>query len=351
MTEPLERASALVLSPWPTGARAQTGTPDPLVDAPWRRLRESLTLSDLFARHALRLAVAIAVATVVGELLTAEPGYWVPLTVAWITKPDLAGTVGRVVMRMGGTFVGVIVATAAAYLSTGDWAYAAVIGAGAFAVSAFLMANYTVAVTGITTFVIMLLALTGEPVGALAGWRMVDTLVAGIIVLAAALILPHASGTSVHRDLAALARCGAAYSDAVLTGEPDAMTQRRLAVLGARTRAEAAATAACQEPVHHELNPLVALSIMADLRLVSAQLLRWHELTQTLQPPPRLASQAHEGLVALAQRLDDPGSPGPQWRVPRAATAAELDLLGPIASAHARLSGDRFSPPGTAGPR
>lgn len=348
---PVERAAELVLAPWPTRSRAQTGSPAPLVDAPWNRLRQSLTLSDLFARHALRLAVAIAVATVVGELLASEPGYWVPLTVAWISKPDLAGTVGRVVMRLGGTVVGVLVATVAAYVFTTDLAHAAVIGTGAFAVSAFLLANYTAAVTGITTFVIMLLALTGEPVRALAGWRVTDTLIAGVIVLAAALILPHATGSSVHRDLAELARCGAAYSDAVLTREPGAMTRRREAVLVARMRAEAAATAASQEPVRHELSPLVALSIMADLRLVSAQLLRWHELSETRQPPPTLAPRAHDGLLALAQRLDDPGSPGVQWRVPLDATAAELDLLGPIASAHARLSGNGFSPQGTAEPR
>ena len=351
VTDPLDRATQLVEAPWPTRSRAETGPPAPLAVAPWSRLRQSLTLSDLFARHAIRLAVAIAVATAIGEWLAGEPGYWVPLTVAWICKPDLAGTVGRVVLRLGGTLVGVVVASVTAYLFTGDLAFALVIAAGAFTITAFLFANYALAVVGITTFVIMLFDLTGEPVRSLAGWRMVDTVIAGVVALAAALILPNATGSSVHRDLAELARFGVAYNDAVFAGAPDAMTRCREAVLGARLKAEAAAVAAAQEPVSHALDPGVALAIMADLRLVSAQLLRWDELLGTVAAPPELAARAHTGLSCLADRLDDPRSPGPQWRLPATADAVELDLLGPIASAHARLSGDRFTPPETAAPR
>ena len=346
--DPVDRAADLISADWPVRSRAHLGPAAPLFAAPLHRLRRSLTVSDLFARHAIRLAAAIAVATIIGELLRSEPGYWIPLTVAWIAKPDLAGTVSRVVMRLGGTLVGVVVATLATYLFTGEIIHAIGIGIGALVVSAFLLANYSIAVVGITAFVILLLALAGEPVRELSGWRMLDTLIAGVIVLAAALILPHATGSSVHRDLAELARCGARYSDAVLTGASDAMTAPREAVLTARVRAESAAAAACQEPVAHQLNPVVALAIMSDLRLVSAQLLRWHELAGTQEPPTRLAPLASQGLRALALRLDAPDQPSAQWRVPDDASEVEHYLLDPIASAHARLSGDRVTPPGTA---
>jgi uncharacterized membrane protein YccC len=350
VTAPLDRAAGLVSAPWPTRTRADTGPPVPLTVAPLRRLRQSLTPTDLFARHAVRLAVAIAVATVIGEMLSGEPGYWIALTVAWISKPDLAGTVGRVVLRIGGTLVGVAVSAAAAFVFTGDLWFAIVIAAGGFTVTAFLFANYAVAVVGITTFVIMLFDLSGEPVRSVAGWRVLDTLIAGVIALCAALILPNATGSSVHRDLSQLARRGAEYSDAVFAGSPDAMTRCREAVLAARLKAEAAAVAASQEPVAHDLDPGVALAIMADLRLVSAQLLRWDQLLGSVTPPPTLAEQANRGLTTLSDRLADPRSPGAPWRLPVTADAAQLDLLGPIASAHARLSGERFTPPGTAAP-
>lgn len=350
VTDPLERAAQLTADPWPTRGRAETGPPAPLAVSPWRQLRSSVTAKNLFARHAVRLALAIAVATVVGELLAGEPGYWVALTVAWISKPDLAGTVGRVVLRLGGTLAGVAVTAGAALVFTGDLWFALVIAIGAFTVTAFLLANYAVAVIGITTFVIMLFDLTGEPVRAVAGWRILDTLIAGVIALAAALILPNATGSTVHQDLSQLARRGAEYSDAVFAGSPDAMTVCREAVLGARLKAESAALAAAQEPVAHDLDPDVALAVMADLRLVSAQLLRWDELLGSVSPPPELAAQSHSGLMALADRLADPRTPSTPWRLPATAGAAELDLLGPIASAHARLSGERLIPPATAGP-
>ncbi|MFN8125980.1 MAG: FUSC family protein [Candidatus Nanopelagicales bacterium] len=337
VTGPLERAARAVTDPWPVGRRAEFGPPPPLAVHPGRVLREHLTWSDPFVRHALRLSLAIAVATVISLLLPMAHGYWVPLTVAWIAKPDLAGTVTRVVMRIGGTVVGLVLAIGLVLVVTGPVSFALAVGFGALLVGAFLYANYTVAVAGITSFVIVLLALTGDPVRTTLVPRLVDTVIAGVIVVTASLVFPRAAGASVHRDLADLARTGAAYSDAVFAGAPDAMTERRIAVLRVRTRAEAAAHSAAQEPIRHELDPHTALIIMADLRLVSEQLIRWHELSGTEEPPAGLAAAAHDGLMCLADRLEQPRTPTPCWSPPPDSTPRALDLLDPVAEAHARL--------------
>lgn len=173
------------------------------------------------------------------------------------------------------------------------------------------------AVVGITAIVIMLFDLTGEPVRSLAGWRMVDTVIAGVVALAAALILPNATGSVSIAIWPKLARFGIAYSDAVFAGAPDAMTRCREAVLGARLKAEAAAVAAAQEPVSHALDPGVALAI-ADLRLVSAQLLRWDELLGTVAAPPELAARAPYRPVLPGR---PPGRPPLPW--PAMATAGD----------------------------
>lgn len=339
VVDPVQRAATTITDPWPLGRHSERGPMTLWSPAGIRLvLRNHLTIADPFLRHAIRLCVAIAVATGIAELLPDTHGYWVPLTVAWIAKPDLAGTVVRVVMRIGGTVVGLLAAALAAYVLTEGWEFALAVGMSVLLVAAFLYANYTIAVAGITTFVLLLLSLIGEQVSSLLLPRLVDTLVAGVIVMAASLVLPQASGASVNRDLATLARTGAQYSDAVFARSADAMGAPRLAVLRARTVAESAAAAAAQEPTHHDLDPTLALVIMADLRRVSEQLIRWYELGTITDPPPALAARAHQGLVDLADRLDDLSTPSPAWQLPADAEAAELDLLGPIAEAHARLT-------------
>lgn len=58
------------------------------------------------ARFPLGLVLCIAAAGALGEPLHLEQAYWVPLTVAFIYKPDLGPVAGRAVHRMAGTLVG-----------------------------------------------------------------------------------------------------------------------------------------------------------------------------------------------------------------------------------------------------
>lgn len=335
---PVQRAAAKVAGRWPIGRCAETGPPGPLFDDPITRLRAALHWSDGGFQHALRLCAAIAIATVVAVLLPVEHSYWIPLTVAWITRPDLGGTVTRVAMRVAGTLLGVGVAWLVAPHLGGDISFAIVVGAGAFTISAFVAANYPLAVAGITTMVLVLLGSVGEPVRSMVPDRFVDTLIAAGIVLFVVLVAPRTPGGTVHRDLSALARQAAAYCNAVFSGQPGDMARMRLDVLHARTKAEEAALVAAQEPVHHALDPAVALEIMADLRRVSEQLLLWHEQIGTVAPPAELAELSQQGLSGLAERLQTPEDPGPTWEFPAALPEAATDLLGPIAHAHRRLT-------------
>ena len=49
------------------------------------------------------------VATAISELLAIPHAYWIPVTVAWITKPDHDGTVTRVIQRVIGTALGLLI--------------------------------------------------------------------------------------------------------------------------------------------------------------------------------------------------------------------------------------------------
>lgn len=156
-----------------------------------RRLPEHLNWSDPFMRHAVRLAVAVTFATILAARVDYPHSYWIPMTVVWMAKPDRDGTSCRVLARILGTLVGVVVVTALVEgLSLQETGLILVVGLGSVIALAFIWANYAVAVVGVTVFVIALFAYDGGPVGSSVGLRIVDTVVAGIITIAASFLWP-----------------------------------------------------------------------------------------------------------------------------------------------------------------
>ncbi|MCX6460828.1 MAG: FUSC family protein [Actinobacteria bacterium] len=151
------------------------------------RLRSHLSVNDLMMRHGFRLAVAISIATVVASAGSRPNQYWIPMTVAWMTRPDAGGTVTRVVGRIIGTVGGVLVALVlidVLGMRPNGYLLALIAGAGALLALIFIWAEYPLAVVGVTLFVIALLTLLGESADQSAGLRVVDTLIAGVITVA-----------------------------------------------------------------------------------------------------------------------------------------------------------------------
>lgn len=155
----------------------------------WPRIREHLAGRDLFLRHAVRLSVAITVATVISESTNYPHDYWLPMTVAWVTKPDVNGTVTRVAARIVGTVIGLGI-SAVLLLSLGVSGYTAAVAvaiAGGIAV-AFVWANYAIGVVGVTVLVVVMFSFDGDPVAEDLTLRLVATLLAGVIAIAASYV-------------------------------------------------------------------------------------------------------------------------------------------------------------------
>ena len=155
----------------------------------WPRIREHLASRDVFLRHAVRLSVAIVVATIISEATNFPHDYWLPMTVAWVTKPDVNGTVTRVAARIVGTVIGLGV-SAILLLTFGVSGYTAAIVvaiAGGIAV-ALVWANYAIGVAGITVLVVVMFSFDGDPVTEDLMLRLVATLLAGVIAIAASYV-------------------------------------------------------------------------------------------------------------------------------------------------------------------
>ena len=250
LTAGLRAATQRLDGAWPIGRRAEL-KPVHLPHLPvLTRLRAHAHRSNAVVEHTLRLMVAFGGATLFAVLIDQPHGYWVPLTVAWIAKPDIASTVSRVVMRIVGTIVGLI-AVAAIALAVRDLPSEQILlsislgVAGALAL-AFLWANYPVAVVGITAFVLLLGEFDNPELERNLISHLVATVVAGVWVILVSSIRPRRASVATLGALRASCQALREYARVVQTGQDAAAARSQ--VLATRTAALAAVSAAVAEP-------------------------------------------------------------------------------------------------------
>ena len=134
------------------------------------------------------LAILSGIATFGVASLHLEHGYWVTLTVLAVVQPSLTTSRQRAFSRVAGTTVGALAAVIFASLVTN---YDALLGVGiVFAVASLALARSYAVKIGLMT--VALVTLAGGHAGAatIASQRFGLTLIGGIAVLAACLILP-----------------------------------------------------------------------------------------------------------------------------------------------------------------
>lgn len=339
----LREAAELVAEPWP---RAQHRTVQEKSGTAGLRSRlvAHLSFDDLYMGHAIRLAVMIVMATGLAALIDRPHSYWIPLTVAWLAKPDLAGTVTRVPARVLGTMAGVVLVAVVVFPVSSQWWLVLWSGIGAAAVLAFLWANYSIAVAGITTFVLAAFALTGSDERADAMERVVYTLIAAVLVFAVALIRPRRSGRQVEVLIADTCSAMSEYAQSIRTGQAGA--QQRANVLKARGSAATALAAAAVEPRWHrgpgELDPAIASLMLGDLVEATAALLTEELLTEEGIDDPAVWASFDDEIARLERELRALGVPVTVDEAPNAAgqRAAEHPITTPVRRARSRMHVD-----------
>jgi hypothetical protein len=150
-------------------------------------LRASLSPESVAMRHALRFGAALAVGVAIYRLAGWDDhGYWVPLTILFVLKPDPRQTTERIAMRAAGTVIGLILATVLAELLTDDVILTTIVLSTAAALSfALLPIEYALFTTAITVYVVLLTDTLGAHAFDAAGERARGTFM-GIVVAAVA---------------------------------------------------------------------------------------------------------------------------------------------------------------------
>jgi uncharacterized membrane protein YccC len=140
-------------------------------------LRSNLTLRSPSARHGLRFGAALAAGVAAYRLLGLhQHGFWIPLTILFVMRPDRAETDHRLILRALGTVLGLVVATALAEAFAGeDLALGIVLTVAAALSFGLLTVQYALFTAAITTFVVVMSTTVGEGALDAAGQRATGT--------------------------------------------------------------------------------------------------------------------------------------------------------------------------------
>lgn len=156
-------------------------------------LRSNLTLRSASARHAVRFGLALAVGVATYRLLGLhDHGFWIPLTILFVMRPERDETDHRLLLRAVGTVIGLVVATALAEtLGDYDLAVAACLTVAAALSFGLLTVQYALFTAAITTFVVLLTDSLGEGAFQAAGQRASGTAIGILIAFLAFLAWPQ----------------------------------------------------------------------------------------------------------------------------------------------------------------
>ena len=174
-------------------------------------LRANLTLRSQSARHALRFGAVLAAGVAAYRLLGLhQHGFWIPLTILFVMRPERDETDHRLILRAIGTVLGLILATAIGEALGGD---DLVLGAVLTVAAAFsfglLTVQYALFTTAITTYVVLMSTTLGEGAFRAAGQRAAGTAIGIAIAFLAWRLWPNPGGTV---DLASQPNMGGARS-------------------------------------------------------------------------------------------------------------------------------------------
>jgi len=163
------------------------------VPAALAALRSNLTLRSSSARHAIRFGIALAAGVALYRALgMRDHGFWIPLTILFVMRPERDETYHRLALRALGTLLGLVVATALAEAFPGnDLVVGMVLTVSAALTFGLLTVQYALFTAAITTYVVLLTDTLGEGAFEAAGQRVIGTALGILIAFLAFLVWPN----------------------------------------------------------------------------------------------------------------------------------------------------------------
>lgn len=286
----------------------------------WAVLRANLGLSSIAFRHALRCGLCLGAAVAAARYFHVPHGYWIPMTIAIVLKPDFAGTFRFGLLRVAGTLGGLLLATALVQYAFGDaWEQLALLGLLCAGYRLLVTMHYGLGVMLLTAAMVILLAFHGIPPGETMAARGMASIAGSVIALAAYALWPTRERLQVRPALALMLEAYRDYFHDLLHGDATARARSRSAARNARTNAEASLARMRDEPRADRRLLALADGLFANAnRLVRASMLLEAALQDPAQPPER------DGLLAFAAEVEA--------RIDTLATSLRERQVAPVAS-------------------
>jgi uncharacterized membrane protein YccC len=280
-------------------ARKQSRTPWTLrLRGSVATLRANLTFRSAAFRHAIRLAVCVALGAGIGRAVSWHRTYWLPMTVAIVLKPDFSATFSRGVLRVAGTLTGLAFATALFHiLSTTVMTQIVLIALLTYVLRSWGAANYGILTAAVSALVVLLIGLTGVSASDVIAARALNSVAGGALALSAYWLWPTWERYRVNENVARLLDAYRDYFRAVSEAylkpgaPPPELNSARQSARLARSNLEASVDRLSAEPYTFQL---VALNDMlaSSHRLVHALMALEAGLYQSQFVTPRGAFRA-----------------------------------------------------------
>ncbi|MBV8896302.1 MAG: FUSC family protein [Acidobacteriaceae bacterium] len=199
-------------------ARHESAQPRRLQVANWiATMRVNFDRRSPVFRHAVRLAVCVALGDAISRSIRWQRSYWIPMTIAVVLKPDFASTFSRGVLRLIGTFAGLGLATVLyGTLPRGPLTECALTGIFTFALRYIGPANYGVFSVAISGLIVFELSAAGTPAEQVVITRALSTAAGGFLALIAYALWPTWERRKIADVLADMIDAGRAYFHAVV---------------------------------------------------------------------------------------------------------------------------------------
>jgi len=302
--------------------------------APLPTLRANLNASSVAFRHALRCALCVAFAAGVERALEMPHGVWIPMTAAVVIKPDFGGTLRFGVLRVAGTFAGLLLTTVLAhYAMQGVGLRLLLMVALCMGFRLLAQVNYAIGIALLTGMVVLLLSFRGMAPAEAVHARLVATLLGSALALVAYAAWPTWEGRRVKPVLAALVDAYRRHLAMVFAGRIEDLVDSRASARRARTNAQASLERLRAEPRRKASTELkLAGSLLANAsRLIRATVLLEALLRDGASLPHRdsldaFAAEADRVLAMIVAALrEDRALDAPLLRPYERRLAAALD--------------------------
>jgi uncharacterized membrane protein YccC len=303
--------------------------------------------------HAVRLGLCVLIAELLRGLVFASRGYWIPLTVAIVLKPDFGSVFGRALLRGGGTVLGVLLGAAVLVGVRGGAELVLVMAVLATLLPLAITRNYGMFATIMTPLVIVQLDIAHQGQASLVLARLVDTtLGCAIVLIFGYLIWPSARRPRIGGEVASALEAVAAYLELAFAPDPTGRSTLRRRSYRALSNLRTAFQRVLVEPSPAARRAAAWWPVVVALERLTDAITRTVVAGDRSEPEPAEARAVFDGedVGRLAGALREAASRVRQGRTPPEPPAPVAPPLAEVAAEVTNVCAVLRGPAGRSGP-